>query len=291
MPSHIYMRVGRYTDAVDANERAVAVDERYIAQAKPAGMYPMMYYPHNVDFLWNAASMEGRSADTLNAARKIAAMVPPEAVRHMPDIENAHVAPLFALSRFGRWEEILKEPAPADDLPFATGTWHYARGLAFARTGRLADADAELAALRKIVAATPDDRPLQQVNKQKTVLGLAEAVLAGELAAARGHTDDAVRDLRNAVRIQDGLRYMEPPPWYYPVRQSLGAVLLGAGRAKEAEAVYREDLRRNPENGWSLYGLAQALRAQKQPARAAAVEARFRRAWSHADVQLTASRL
>jgi tetratricopeptide (TPR) repeat protein len=291
MPSHIYMRVGRYADAADANVRAIAVDERYIASAKPAGMYPMMYYPHNVDFLWNAASMEGRSADTIGAARKIAAMVPAEAVRQMPDIENAHVAPLFALARFGRWDEILKEPAPADDLPFATGTWHYARGLAFARTGRLAEADAELAALGKTVAATPGDRPLQQVNKQKTVLGLADAVLAGEIAAAHGRTADAVRELRKAVRIQDGLRYMEPPPWYYPVRQSLGAVLLSAGRAKEAEAVYREDLRRNPENGWSLYGLARALRAEKQSARAAAVEARFRRAWSHADVELTSSRL
>ena len=292
MPSHIYMRTGNYAEAVDANTRAVAVDERYLERAKPAGLYPMMYYPHNIDFLWSAASMDGRSAETIRAARRLEEVgkAHPEMLRQMPDIEGVAVTGRFALARFGRWDEILAEPAPPEDLLFATGIHHYARGLAFVRTGRPDDAAAELAALRKTTDATPPDRPLMQVNKQKDVLALASSVLAGELAAARGQNAEAVRDLEDAVRRQDALRYMEPPPWYYPVRQSLGAVLLSAGRAKEAEAVYREDLRRNPNNGWSLYGLAQALRAQKKNADAARVDEAFRRVWARADVQLAASR-
>ncbi|HJQ84519.1 MAG TPA: hypothetical protein VKA21_10610 [Candidatus Binatia bacterium] len=290
MPSHIYMRVGKYDEAAAANERAIAADEQYIARAKPEGLYPMMYYPHNIDFLWNATSMQGRSGATIEAARRIAAAATPEMIRHMPDIENAAVAPLFALARFGKWREILAEPAPPADLPFATGGWHYARGLARLRTGDLAGAEKELADLSAVTAKTPPDRALQQVNKQKEVLTLAGDVLGGELAATHGRMDEAVRRLEDAVRIQDGLRYMEPPPWYYPTRQSLGAVLLAAGKPKQAEAVYREDLRRNPENGWSLHGLAQSLRAQKRTAQAANVERRFRQAWAKADVRLESSR-
>jgi tetratricopeptide (TPR) repeat protein len=290
MPSHIYMRVGRYGDAVEANARAIAVDERYLARAKPAGIYPMMYYPHNIDFLWNAASMQGRSAETIAAARRLAGVTTVETARQMPDLEGALVAPVFALVRFGRWQDVLAERAPPDDLPFTRGSWHYGRGLAALRTGDRPGAARELEALRAIAAATPPERVLMQVNRQKEVLALAAEVLAGEMAAAEGRTDEAVGRLAEAVRLQDGLRYMEPPPWYYPVRQSLGAVLLAAGRAKEAEAVYREDLRRNPENGWALHGLAASLRAQRRHAQAANVEARFRRAWADADVQLTASR-
>jgi tetratricopeptide (TPR) repeat protein len=249
-----------------------------------------MYLPHNIDFLWAAASMEGRSAETIAASRELAAAATPEMVREMTDIEGALVAPLFALARFGRWQEILAEPAPPDDLPFASGSWHYARGLAFARTGRREQAARELAALERIAAATPPERSLGQVNSARTMLELASHVLAGELAATRGRMDDAIQQLREAVQIQDHLRYMEPPPWYFPVRQALGAVLLQAGRPAEAAAVYREDLRRNPENGWSLYGLAQSLRAEGKTAEAKAVERRYRQAWARADVELASSR-
>jgi len=290
MPSHIYMRVGRYDDAVQANVRAVAADRAYIATAKPEGMYPMMYYPHNLDFLWAAASMEGRSADALRAAREVAAQVTPAMARQMPDVEGVLAAPLFAEARFGKWEEILQEPAFPDDLPYASGSWHYARGLALMHTGRAADAARELEALESIAAATPPQRIIGQVNTVKNVLTLGSHVFAGELAAARGQKRDAIRHLEEAVRMQDNLRYMEPPPWYFPVRQSLGAVLLKAGRAAEAEAVYRADLQRNPENGWSLYGLAQSLRAQKKTVESAAVEKRFHKAWAQADVKLVASR-
>jgi tetratricopeptide (TPR) repeat protein len=290
MPSHIYMRVGRYAEAVGANERAVAVDRAYLARAKPDGLYPMMYYPHNLDFLWSAASMEGRSTETIRAARELTQVATPDMARQMPDVESAVVAPLFALARFGRWDDILAAPAPPEDLPFACGTWHYARGLAFARGGRPDDAAVERDRLAKIVDTTPSDRPLMQVNKQKQVLRLAAEVLAGELAAAERKHAEAIRHLRVAVGLQDGLHYMEPPPWYYPVRQSLGAVLLAAGRPGEAETVYRADLARNRENGWSLYGLARSLRAQKRVQEAAAVEQRFRKAWAAADVELADSR-
>lgn len=290
MPSHIYMRVGRYDDAVAANERAVAADRAYIAQVKPSGMYPMMYYPHNLDFLWAAASMDGRSADTIRVARELAAETSPEMVRQMSDIEGGLVAPAVALARFGRWQEILAEPAPPEDLPFALGVWHYARGLAFTRTGKLDDAAKELEQVQAIEKTTPPTRTIGQVNTTKSVLAIADHVLAGELASARGRNAEAVKHLKEAVRRQDALRYMEPPPWYYPVRHSLGAVLLAAGRAREAEAVYREDLRRNPENGWSLAGLAASLRAQRRAAAARGVDARFEKAWARADVRLTSSR-
>jgi tetratricopeptide (TPR) repeat protein len=290
MPSHVYMRVGRYPEATDANRRAVAVDERYIAAAKPDGVYAMMYYPHNIHFLWAAASMEGRSAEAIAAARKVGDQLKPEMVRAMPATEFVVPTPLFALVRFGRWPAILQEPAPPDDLEYALGVWHYARGVAFVATGQLDDAAKEQAALAALAEAMPADRIIGDNTPAKALLQIATETLAGEWAARRGDADAAVRRLEAAVRLQDALPYTEPPPWYYPVRQSLGAVLLTAGRPAEAEGVYREDLRRNPENGWSLYGLTQSLRAQRKDTEAAKADVQFRQAWAHADVQLTASR-
>ena len=290
MPSHIYMRTGRYADAADANTQAIKVDEAYIAAVKPAGVYPMMYYPHNIHFFWAAASMEGRSADAIRAAREVTNGVSPEMVKEMDAIEYFVPTALFALARFGKWEEILHEPAPPAGQPYATGIWHYARGLALANTGRLDEAASEQQAVAAAAAAMPPERIIGDNTPPAALLHLAAEALAGESAARRGQTDDAVKHLQEAVRAQDALPYTEPPPWYYPVRQSLGAVLLTAGRPADAEAVYRDDLQRNPENGWSLYGLWQALRARQAEAEAAAVEERFRKAWARADVALTASR-
>jgi hypothetical protein len=290
MPSHIYMRVGRYADASDANTRAIAVDEQYIATAHPDGVYPMMYYPHNIHFFWAAASMEGRSADAIRAARQVSGHVSPEMLKEMPPIEYFAPTALFALVRFGKWDDILKEPAPPPDQPYATGMWHYARGLALTATNRLEEATTEQQAVAAAAAAMPPDRIIGDNTPAKSLLNLASETLAGEIAARRGQTDVAIRHLQEAVRIQDALPYSEPPPWYYPARQSLGAVLLASGRPADAEAVYREDLKRNPENGWSLYGLAQALRARNADAEAADIDARFQKAWARADVTLTASR-
>ncbi|HEY7041810.1 MAG TPA: hypothetical protein VID28_23270 [Methylomirabilota bacterium] len=291
MPSHIYFRIGRYADAGAANVRAVAADRAYFKKSQPSPIYRGMYYPHNLDFVWHVASMEGRGAECVRAAREFAAEVPVAMVLEMSDAEIAPAAPLLALARFARWDEILKEPAPPEAMRYVIGTWRYARGLAYVATGRRAEAEQELAALRAVQQGVAADRTVAVFFTTADMLALAAETLAGEIAVRTGDPDAGVGHLAEAVRLQDQHWFTEPPPWYYPVRQSLGVALLQAGRAAEAEAVYREDLRRNPENGWSLFGLAQSLRAQGKSADAAAVDARFRLAWARADVTLTSSRL
>ena len=290
MPSHIYLRIGRYADAVSSNVGAVKADRAYLAKGRTNPMVTGLYYPHNIDMLWQAASMDGRAAETIRAAREFAESVPPTMLREIPDMETGPAAPYFALARFGRWEEVLRQPAPPAEFPYVTGAWRYSRGLAFIATGRRPEAEAELAALRQIASTVSPERPLASFFKTKTILDMAANVLAGEIAARTGQTDVAVRHLLAAVAEQDGHWFTEPPVWYFPVRQSLGAALLSGGRPVEAEAVYRDDLKRNPNNGWSLFGLAQSLKAQGKTAEAAEVEAAFRKSWTLADVTLTASR-
>lgn len=290
MPSHIYMRVGDYERATTANEAAVKADRAYLAKDRGGPEYRMLYYPHNIDFLWAAAAMDGQSEKALAAARELRKENPDEMLREMPPMEYVGVTPLFVMVRFGRWDAILAEPAPSADLVYNTALWHYARGLALLRSGKLDEAKAQAAIVAKAAADMPPDRLMAQVNLAKTLLEIASHDLAGEIAASEGKTDLAIRELRQAVKLQDGLRYMEPPPWFFPERHALGAVLLRAGRAKEAEAVYREDLARNPGNGWALHGLAQSLRAQKKTEQADEAEAKLREAWGRADVPLVSSR-
>jgi tetratricopeptide (TPR) repeat protein len=286
MPAHIYMRVGRYNDAVIANEHAAHTDEMFIERRHPSGLYAV-YYAHNLHFLWAATQMEGRSMESLRAARDLAKSIPLEIVRQVPPLEYFVPTPLYALVRFGKWDDVLREPEPPEDMRFSRAIWHYARGCAFAARKQLDEAGDELDRVTTIRVAIKD-APLG-FQTAGSVLGVAAHTLRGEIAARRGDPDMAVRELEEAVRQQDALVYDEPPPWYYPARQSLGAVLLAAGRPSEAETVYREDLKRNPANGWSLFGLAQALRAQGKTAEAAGVDERFHRAWARADVVLTAS--
>jgi len=285
MPAHLYMRVGRYADATAANEHAAHTDQAYIADRQPKGMYPF-YLFHNLDFLRAAASMEGRSAEAIGTAQEMVQQITPELARQVGQAEMSMPAHALALARFGRWSEVLAEPAPPADLRYAGGIRHYARGLAFAATNRFAEASAELDSVTAIETSVPADK-LLGFHRAKDLLGVAHHALAGEIALRRGRAGEAVPHLEAAVRMQDGLRYDEPPPWYYPVRQSLGAALL-AGRPADAERVYRDDLLRNPDNGWSLYGLSQALRAQGKDD--ADARRRFTAAWSRADVTLTSSR-
>ena len=289
MPSHIYWRVGRYHDASSANERAAAVDEAYIAACNAQGFYPAAYYPHNIHFLWAASSMEGRSAVALEAARKVAANVQLEMIDAYPSVEFFKTIPLLALVQFGRWDEILKEPAPPAHLEYSTAIWHYARGTAFASRGETVLARAEHAALVPL-AETADVKFLDTVQYPASMLlAIADALVQGEIAMAEGNHDAAIAHFEGAVAVQDELPYTEPPFWYYPTRHSLGKALLAAGDAAAAEAVYRRDLEDYPHNGWAMYGLVQALEAQDKDAS----EARrmFEHAWQQADVELSASRI
>jgi hypothetical protein len=289
MPAHIYERTGRYADGVAANEKAVTVDEAYIKERDPQGVYPLMYYSHNIHFLWAGLCDVGKSAEAIQRARQVAARATPDMVAMMPMIEFVPPTTYYALARFGRWQEILAEPAPPAALRFTTGMWHYARGLALAATGRLDEAAAERDSVDEIGDAIPADLVVG-LNAAKPLLRVAGAVLAGDLAYRAKRWDDAIATYENAVKLADDLKYDEPPAWYQPPRQYLGKALLDAGRPADAERVYREDLVRHPELAWSLIGLAQALEAEGKADEARAVRARFDKAWAQADVKLTASR-
>jgi tetratricopeptide (TPR) repeat protein len=291
MPAHLFWRVGRYHDAAEANVRAAAVDEAYIAQCNAQGFYPALYYPHNIHFLWAASSMEGRSAVAIEAARKVAANVRLEMVDQFPAVEFFRTIPLLALVQFARWDEILAEPAPRADLGYSMGIWHYARGVAFAGKGDVAAARAEAAALvplkanPKVLVLDGSDFPAS------TLLGIADELLLGEIALAGKDNAAAIAHFERAVAAQDDLPYTEPPFWYYPTRQSLGLALLRGDRAADAEAVYRNDLEIYPHNGWSTFGLIQSLEAQGKTAEANEHRGHFAMMWSLADVELSGSRL
>jgi tetratricopeptide (TPR) repeat protein len=247
-----------------------------------------MYYNHNIQFIMFSAMMEGRSEDAISAARKITGNVPGEMIAQMSMLEMIPPYPAQMLVRFGRWDEALKEPLPPSSERYASGICHYARGVAFAGKGQFESAAAELDSVRAMAAAVPADM-IVSINLAAPLLRVATSALAGEIDTRKGNTDEGLRLLKLAVATEDSLHYDEPPTWCYPVRHTLGAALLKAGRAKDAEAVYRDDLSRHPENGWSLNGLAQAVRAQGRTQEAADVDARFRRAWANADVKLVAS--
>ncbi len=290
MPAHIYQRVGRYADAVRSNEMAIAADEDYISQCRAQGLYPMAYYPHNLHFLWFAATAEGRSKLAIQAARKAASQVNDETLKAVPLLAGFRVVPYYALTRFGKWDEMLREPEPPATSAYLRGMWHYARCTAFLGKGQTDSADQEFAKLDEIMADTSLDQPLFSPNTGRQVLSIAREVLAGEIAAAKKNYDPAIAHLERAVRLEDALVYTEPAEFHYPPRQALGAVLLEANRPAEAETVYWEDLKRNRENGWSLFGLMQALKAQGKNEEAALVESRFKKAWARADITLTSSR-
>lgn len=289
MPSHIYWRIGRYYDASEANVLAAKVDENYIAQCNAQGFYPAMYYPHNIHFLWASASMEGRSEIAIEAGRKVAANIRLEQIEQFPTVEFFQTVPLLSLVRFARWDEILNEQKPPEQLKFSLAIWRYARSVAFARTGDLAAAEAELAAMTPLLANESiwfldgNDYPASQI------LAIAESLGKGELALAREDFTAAIGHFTKAVGSQDTLPYTEPPFWYYPTRQSLGHALLLAEKPAQAETVFRDDLKQYPRNGWSLLGLSLSLEGQGKTAEASKQRSRFEKIWQRADVQLNSS--
>ncbi len=285
MPSHIYMRVGRYHDAAELNRKAIAVDRAYIEAQKPPGIYPMMYYVHNMHMAWAALSFEGRSQEAIRMARTVADHVSPEAVRQMPPMEFWLPVPYFALARFAKWEEMLAEQAPPSDLRYTCGMWHYARGVALAATGKPEEASAERDSVAAIASAIPKDQ-VEGLNFAAPLLRLATDELEGEMAMRAARYEDAVEHFQTAAAAEDSLHYDEPPAWYYPTRQALGLALLKAGKPADAEAAYRADLKRYPGNGWSLHGLVDALSARGRVTEAMTAKKRFAAAWSRADFKI-----
>ena len=290
MPSHIYLRVGQYHDAVVANERAVKADESFIRQTKEQGFYPGVYYPHNIHFLWYALMFEGRSAESLKAAKKAATFAAdnycgPNKAYEAPRLRHL---PWITLTRFGRWQEVLKIPQPVgtNDFLVDRAMWHFARGLAHAGLNNIEAARAEHTELARL-AASPEAKALDNpAFPASAVLGVADRWLAGRVAGAGGDWKKAAELLAEAVAAEDALPYMEPSFWPFPVRPALGVALLNAGEPAKAEAVFRADLAKFPRNGWGLLGLRESLARQDRRELAAVVERQFQEAWGRADTKL-----
>ncbi len=287
MPAHIYMRLGLYREASERNATAATVDHEYLLRRPLEGNYASGYYAHNLHFLNASLVMEGRSAEALQVARDLLGKISVVEMAKEPSLEWYAPTLLLTMARFGQWGELIRQPPPPKSLRFTTGLWHYVRGLAFAATTRFGSAEGELSNLRKSLKALARVKTAE-AKTNRTLLKLAERVLVGETAARRGDYEAGIKALREALQLESSLPYSEPPFWFQPVRHNLGAVLLLAGRPSEAESVYREDLRLNPENGWALHGLVQSLQAQHKDV--AHEASRLHVAWAQADVELTGSR-
>jgi tetratricopeptide (TPR) repeat protein len=280
MPAHVYIRTGDYAAAVKTNEEAAAVDRAYIKNSGVQGIYPMMYYSHNLHFIAMCSAMTGDYAESNKAAEMLAAHVAPS-VKDMPPLEGFMTIPMAVDLRFHKWDAILAMKEPNPDMKTTVGFWHFARGMALAGKGRVSEAEAEYKIVAEAEKATPPDAIFQMPinNKTKDILKIAENVLGAQVALAKKDNTAAVAMLRNAVAVQDTLLYGEPPDWFFPVRESLGGALLMTGDAQGAEQVFREDLSKNLRNPRSLFGLHRALKAQDRNSDAWFVEQEFRKAW------------
>jgi tetratricopeptide (TPR) repeat protein len=292
MPAHIYIRTGDYNAAARNNMNAVRVDKAYLRQIGTfSSTYDLIYYSHNLHFLSAAHAMAGNFTAAKRAADELEAHIRPM-VKKMPESEVYLPTPIFVLMRFHRWNEILKTAQPAPNLAMTNALWHFARGSAAAAMGKIEISEAERTVLETVREKTsPEQEFGMNYNKARTFLDLAASILDARLAMAHGESDHAIQSWTTAVQIEDGFKYNEPPEWFYPVRESLGSALLVANKPAEAEQVFREDLRRNPRNPRSLFGLMQSLKAQQKEADAAWVERQFKTAWRGADSKLQLSDL
>jgi tetratricopeptide (TPR) repeat protein len=294
MPAHIYIRVGRYHDAILANQRAVKVDQGYLSHDHAESIYTVAYVPHNHHFLWSSAIKTGQKQLALNAAADAADAVKTEMLRDPAlggTLQNFSALPILTKALFGDWDSLVNEPPPAGDLLYLKGNWHYARGLAFLRKGQPVEASHEIEMLTKIIA-NPETSKLTVfgLNQVTPILQIAEAVLRGEFSAYNKKFKAAVSYLTRAIELEDGLNYTEPKDWYLPPRQVLGAILLEIGKAKAAEKVYRKDLDYHPQNGWALFGLMRSLQNQGKIKEASGIKKQFDEVWSDADIKLISSR-
>jgi len=280
MPAHVYIRTGDYAAAVKTNQEAAAADRAYIKSSGVEGIYPMMYYSHNLHFIAMCSAMDGDYAESKKAAHMLAEHVGP-AVKMMPPLEGFMTIPMAVEVRFHKWDEILAMKAPDPELKAAAGFWHFARGMALAGKGKADEAEAEYKLVAEAEKATSPDVIFQMPinNKTKDILKIAENVLGAQVALARKDNAAAASMLREAVAVQDTLKYDEPQDWFFPVRESLGGVLLMSGDAKGAEQVFRDDLAKNPRNPRSLFGLHRALQEQGRDSDAWFVEKQFRESW------------
>jgi len=287
MPAHVYIRTGDYAAAVKTNQDAAVVDRAYIKSSEAQGIYPMMYYSHNLHFIAMCSAMNGDYAEAKRAGDMLAAHVGP-GVKQMPPLEGFMTIPAAVDVRFHKWDAILASKAPDPDMKTATVFWHFARGMAFAGKGKTTEAEAEYKVVSDAEKATPPDvifaMPIN--NKAKDIMKIAANVLGAQIALIKKDNSGAAGMLREAVKIQDSLNYGEPPDWFFPVRESLGGVLLISGDAKGAEKVFREDLVINPRNPRSLFGLHRALKAQDRDYDAGFVEKQFRNSWKGGEGQL-----
>ena len=280
MPAHVYIRTGDYEAAIKTNEEAAAVDRAYIKSTGAQGIYPMMYYSHNLHFIAMCAAMNGNYAESRKNADLLVENVGPH-VKDMAPLEGFMTIPVAVEIRFHHWNELLKMPQPDSSMKTATVFWHFGRGLALAGTGKIAEAEAEYRIVSDAEAATPPDVIFQMPinNKAKDIMKIAKDVLGAKIAAAKKDNGGAIAMLQDAVAIQDTLKYGEPPDWFYPVRESLGGILLVNGDAAGAERVFRDDLERNLRNPRSLWGLHQALMEQKRGYDAGFIQKQFESSW------------
>lgn len=289
MPSHIYIRVGRYKDAVEINKKAILADEDYISQCYGQGMYPLGYYPHNIHFLWSAASLLGHSETAINAAKKTAEKVPVGEMQELHFLQNFASTPLLAYVRFGKWNDILTYPKPNDDIKHLKLIWHYARGIAFIKKENVIEAEEELEAINTLMKDSELETIYSGFDNSFTIAKLAFEIVAGEIALAKNELDKAIKHLEMAVKLEDNLIYNEPSAWYIPPRQNLGAALIKAKQFNKAEMVYKADLDKLRQNGWSLIGLYQSLQAQNKYKEAKMIKQEFDRAWKDADIKISSS--
>jgi tetratricopeptide (TPR) repeat protein len=292
MPSHIYFRLGRYRDALQMNKAAVAADEAYLARVRAEGIYPGGYYPHNIHFLLVSAQMAGDGPTAIKAAEKLERTVTVESALAMPAfVQPIKAAPLFAHAQFSEPDVVLALPAPSESLPYVKAMWHYARGVALSAKRDMSPAQGEADAIARLVE-TADFTPLTSAGVPATeVLTLAHHIVLARIAQASGDLQSAIKEFEAAAAIEGKLPYMEPPYWYYPVQQSLGAVLLLSGQTERAEEVFRASLTAAPNNGWACFGLAQVYKREGDADKAAELEARLDRTWAGKRELLDLSRL